>query len=245
VTTSLEPFLPHGTQRRVLWWRYDDEATSADGGVIDVPRIPTSGDTDTGTPFAVTADDVEPPRAQSDVVASLAAKRTLSHIREYNAALADIYYATDFGTYNLEIKGAVGDIGSVSQARMYGAELVRLFDTQSIAALMEGFNDNLYSSALTDLTHVNLTIESINNTLRETMRTFMSAYVRDHGHAYGLEDESDSTGLAFTDDTADYPPGPRNYANVKVRISGPNKIKPRRYSDEDHQVWGDVALDGD
>jgi hypothetical protein len=250
VTTSLVPFLPHGTVRRVLWWRYDDDeaTTSADDAAVDVvPRVLTFGGA--FVPFAGnTEDDVEPRRPANDVVgslASLAAERTRGHIREYKAALADFIYTTSSATYHLEIKSAVGEVGSVvSQARMDSAELVRMFDPQSIATLMEGYRD-FYSSALTDLTQVSLTIESINNTLRETMRSFMSAYVRDHGYAYGVEDESDSTGLAFTDDAADYPPTPRNYTNVKVRVSGSDRIKPRRYSDEDHQVWGDVALDDD
>jgi hypothetical protein len=44
--------------------------------------------------------------------------------------------------------------------------------------------------------------------------------------------------MAWTDDAANYPPLPRNYADVKVTISGADRIKPRTYSDEDHQVWG-------
>jgi len=51
------------------------------------------------------------------------------------------------------------------------------------------------------------------------------------------------TGLAYTDDAADYPPLPRNYADVKVGISDAGKAKPRRYTNEDHQVWGHT-LDG-
>ena len=51
------------------------------------------------------------------------------------------------------------------------------------------------------------------------------------------------TGLAYTDDAADYPPMPRKYADIKVRISDASKAKPRRYTNKDHQVWGHT-LDG-
>ena len=92
---------------------------------------------------------------------------------------------------------------------------------------------------MTDLTQISLTMESINNTLRETMRSFVSAYVHEHGHAYyEVDDEAELTGLAWTDEAADYRPLPRNYVNVKPNISGEDKVKPRKYSDEDHQVWG-------
>jgi hypothetical protein len=125
-----------------------------------------------------------------------------------------------------------------SQAHMVGGELARLLDTSSLIALMQGYRD-LYSTAWADLAQVTLTIESINRTVRETLRGLVGAYVRDHGHPYfEVQEGADSPELAWSDDAANYPPLPRNYADVKVTISGPDKIKPRTYGDEDHQVWG-------
>jgi hypothetical protein len=253
MTATFRPVLPPGTRRKVLFWRYDDEddrvvdvVPSQDAGLADVEML-LAGDA---------AEEVEPPRPSDDDVTgsltSLAASEVaLGHIRRYNAALAgfhtpDFAFTSDFGTYAIEVKspvvGGVKDL--VNQVHMYGGELARLWNRESITALVEGYQD-IYSSALTDLTNVSWLIDYINSDLRETMRTLISAYVRDHGYAYCVEVEPDSTGLAFTDDTADYPPAPRNYSNVKVRISGADKIKPRRYTDEDHQAWGDVSLDAD
>ena len=121
MTTSLKPLLPQGKTRRILCWRYDDESISSDDAVDLVPGGLTLGE----AVVALAGDTEDETVGQSvpvgdvDSLTSLAAERTRNHIREYNAALADIY-AGDFATYGLEIGSAVGEIGSAvsGQARM-------------------------------------------------------------------------------------------------------------------------------
>lgn len=88
---------------------------------------------------------------------------------------------------------------------------------------------DFHSAPLADLINVELTISEVKHAVREALDSgFRSA---------GLDSAHDTHGEAYSDDAADYPPLSRNYANVKVRISGEDKVKPRRYTDEDHQAW--------
>ena len=95
------------------------------------------------------------------------------------------------------------------------------------------------SRAVSELLDIELVLSVVRRAITEVLDSvFKNAGLIQHALAGGSEEDVDTTGLAFTDDAAEYPATPRNYSKVKVRISGSEKLKPRNYSDEDHQVWG-------
>ena len=49
--------------------------------------------------------------------------------------------------------------------------------------------------------------------------------------------ESEESGLAYTDESANYPPRRRRFLDLTVRVVPGAKRKRRIYTDEDHQVW--------
>jgi hypothetical protein len=106
---------------------------------------------------------------------------------------------------------------------------------------------DFHSSPLSELIDVELIIGSVKRAVLEVLDSLIhrgglagASSARDVGE---FGDDWKPSGLAYTDDAADYPPMPRNYADVKVGISDASKAKPRRYTDDDHQVWGHT-LDG-
>ncbi|SDE92391.1 hypothetical protein SAMN04488581_5026 [Mycolicibacterium neoaurum] len=98
---------------------------------------------------------------------------------------------------------------------------------------------DFYSSALPELAQIEVTIESIKETIRDSVRNFANAYVRDHRHEYyvGADGAAESTGLAYTDRLGDYPPLERVWEDVEVVIGDESEIEQRSFTDEDHQVW--------
>ena len=69
-----------------------------------------------------------------------------------------------------------------------------------------------------------LTIGSAVSEYREVLRRF-------------VDDDSEPTGLSYSDRLADYPPLAREYEDVEVVIGSEDEIEPRVYTDEDYQVW--------
>jgi hypothetical protein len=109
-----------------------------------------------------------------------------------------------------------------SEAQAFGVKPMRAFVFPGVAMQTLGRHCDFHSSsegALADITRI---IGSVFSDWREALSTY-------------LDDDSEPT--AYSDDAGDYPPLPRDYVDVKVRIHGDEKAKPRRYTDEDHQVW--------
>ncbi|WP_156166453.1 hypothetical protein [Mycobacterium haemophilum] len=68
----------------------------------------------------------------------------------------------------------------------------------------------------------------------------ISSVMQDWQYLLGGHDDDDDlgpTGLSYTDASADYPPLSRNYEDVVVTIGSEDEVKPRTYTDQDHQVW--------
>jgi hypothetical protein len=106
---------------------------------------------------------------------------------------------------------------------------------------------DFHSTPLSELVDVELIIGSVKRAVLEVLDSLIhpggSAGAHDARDVGDFADDRQPTGLAYSDDAADYPPAPRSYADVKVGIGDAGKAKPRRYTDEDHQVWG-PSLDG-
>lgn len=139
------------------------------------------------------------------------------------------------------IANGVRTVGSVTTSYSWSApssvEPDWVFLAPVIAGLVE--QHDFYSSALPELAQIEVTIESIKETIRDSVRNFVSAYVRDHGHVYNVvaSDPTESTGLAYTDRLGDYPPLERVWEDVEVVIGNESEIERRSFTDEDHQVW--------
>jgi hypothetical protein len=126
---------------------------------------------------------------------------------------------------------AAGAVGG-PQAGVSWVNVPSTFESREAMLEISGRRD-FHSIAMPDLADIELTIGSVNNALRE----FAGRYVREHGTAYSDVDEFGSTELTYTDALGDLPPLSREYDDVDVVIVGEDELKPRTYTNEDHQVW--------
>jgi hypothetical protein len=135
-----------------------------------------------------------------------------------------------------EIFGALPTACNFDPVREAGVEAVNVWARR-----------DFHSTSLSELIDVELVIGSVKRAVLEVLDSLIyRGGLASASSAYDFGDfevNSEPTGLAYTDAAADCPPMPRNYADVKVGISDASKAKPRRYTDDDHQVWGHT-LDG-
>ncbi|MCV7311270.1 hypothetical protein [Mycobacterium paraffinicum] len=96
---------------------------------------------------------------------------------------------------------------------------------------------DFHSAHLSDLVNIELVISSVMHVVTVVLETaFKNAGFIQHvlGGAIG---EDATNELAYTDILADLPALSREYEDVDVVIVGEDEMKPRTYTDEDHQVW--------
>jgi hypothetical protein len=216
--TTVHPY-DGGITRTILGWLDDDDfvapADVVGGGAASSEALALN---QALVPFA--ADIVGSPHRAGDSteLAAEVAARTRDHILQHNSALAGIWARTlTAHNFMLFDGGAVS-----SRERSSGAEPIRAYVAPSAAIETLRRHCDFHSSSVSALADITFTIESVLSDWRKVFST-------------DLGDDSEPT--AYTDDAGDYPPLARNYVDVKVRIHGDEKVKPRRYTDEDHQVW--------
>ena len=244
MTTSEKTTHPYdaGTTRTIIGWLDDGEApgivvTGASSQVIasnEVLGSLAAGPLPDDTPRSFAWPGFT---GNSTGLAEIAASAGL--VLQYTNTDLPRIWAGNLAAHGLKVVGgAVSSEAGTSGVDPFGA--VRAFVAPRDAIVR---HLDFHSSALVDLADIELTLGSVYSTLRNTLREFVSAYVRDHGTVYygtdyyAAADESDSMGLAYTDRLGEYPPLAREYENVEVVMGTEDEIEPRRYTDEDHQVW--------
>jgi hypothetical protein len=242
VTTSVKTSIPDVQPvRKILAWLDDDDdrRTPADEVVEIAPRADQAFAEGVLVVAPAAASDVSisqsPPVESLGVLVPVVPAHGHYKIREYGDAVRTGLWAKHIVARGLKTFGTAGMSPAWTTT---GVEPDWVFMSPAIAALV-GHHD-FYSSALPELAQIELTIESINQTMRDSMRKFVSAYVRDRGHAYygAADDHFESAGLAYTDHLGDYPPLTRVYEDVEVVMGTEDEIERPVYTDEDYQVWG-------
>jgi hypothetical protein len=68
----------------------------------------------------------------------------------------------------------------------------------------------------------------------------ITSVLDDWREVFGVLDDRDDAlpiGVALTDRLAEYPPLAGDYEDIEVILGTEEDLEPRRYTDEDHQVW--------
>ncbi|TDZ98340.1 hypothetical protein [Mycobacteroides salmoniphilum] len=212
-------------------------------GGIDDPALSTSGKYEPGSISSSSASEYLPPlmagKGLNALLAVLQRPGDETPWLDYEAAamptsVEKFMPATTLGfarsaQHKLIHAGAAGSVKKIHSGAIDPGALPAFFLEQ----------DGFPSPAVSELLDIELVLSVVRRAITEVLDSvFKNASLIQHALVGGSEEDVDTTGLAFTDDAAEYPATSRNYSQVKVRISGPEKIKPRNYSDEDHRVWG-------
>lgn len=238
MTTSITASISDGQPvRKILGWLDDDDRDATTDEVVEF--APRTDECFMGLfrSVAPPAADVHrssrPPVESLGMLAPLVSTLDYCKVRDFNDTAAASSWLEHIAAQGIKTRGTT----AMWPATNVGSDCV--FTPPAIAGLM-GYR-YFYSSVLPELAQIELTIESINQTMRDSVRKFVSAYVRDHGHAYYgvvVDDDFESAGLAYTDHLGDYPPLTRVYEDVTVVMGSENEIERPVYTDEDYQVWG-------